>query len=102
TDVTYAANFLKGPTPGAVADGDPGLVEVGEPTVGGALVTDLAPDAFLGIQARLVAGQVVQSEVGMRGQVGVDQQAPVPRGTIHVQMNAFPAPAVAQPPQQGE
>ena len=37
--------------------------------VGGAFVTDLAPDAFLGVQPGLVAGQVVQSKVPMRGQV---------------------------------
>lgn len=44
---------------GSVLNGGPNIFDALEPPVGGSLIADAAPDAFLWIQARLIAGQIV-------------------------------------------
>ena len=63
-------------------------------------VTNLMPDAFLGVQARLVRGQVLQMQVRVDRHIVLDQGSFVPGSSIHPQMDDFASPPLAQTPQK--
>jgi hypothetical protein len=63
--------------------------------VGGAFVADLAPDALLRIEARLIGGQVVQMQVRMRSQELIHQRAFMPGGAVGIEVDGLAADADA-------
>ena len=68
-----------------VLNSAPDVFDVFEPAVGGSLVADATPDAFLRVQAGLVTGQVSQAEPSMGLKKQFNLFAFVPAGSIDIQ-----------------
>lgn len=80
----------------------PDGIEIGEPSVGRRFVPDAPPDPLLGIQAGLIAGQVVQVETGMGLQEDRHLLAPMPNCPIDIQPNCVAAEPAREMPETDE
>ena len=81
-----------------VANRVPDGVEIFEPSIGRRFVPDAPPDPLLGIQAGLIARQVVQAEAGMGLQESLHLVAPMPDRPIDIQPDRVASePAIEMP-----
>jgi hypothetical protein len=90
------------PRTGGALHGVPDLIEGFEPAVGGGLVTDSSPDAFLHVQGRLIGGQVTQPQPWVSAQELTHGFAFVPTGAVDIESDLVALQAPIEVPEHGE
>jgi hypothetical protein len=78
---------------------DPNVIQSLRPSVGCCLISDLAPDPLLNIQARLVRGKIFQMQPPIGSNKQIDFFPLVPSGSVNVEINRVAPKALVKMPQ---
>lgn len=86
-NLTYAFYFSRSPRMICLLNTIPDTIQGFEPFVGCCLITNLSPNTFLSIQARLIRGQIFQLQTPVHLEKRLDFFSLVPTGPIDIQPN---------------
>jgi len=87
---------------GCFRNGSPDEIQAVEPAIGRGFITNLSPDAFLHIEAWLVARQISKSESSLPAQKTLHISTLVPSGSVHIEPDLVAVQLAADQLQAGQ